>query len=98
MDRQWTMDGQWTCALCHLTMTSEDHNNKLLQLAIYLNGLLDSLPIKDPPDSCYDFQIFKLEAEWIDTIGSIEGAVNWELECQLGPTCLNLDTDIAVLQ
>ena len=68
-DRQsWTDDSQWTCTLHHLTMTSEDHDNKLLQLAIYLNGLLDSLPIKDPSDSCYNFQIFKLEAEWIDTI------------------------------
>src|SRR5882672_6462300 len=65
-------------------MTSEDRNNKLLQLAIYLNGLPDSLPIKDPPHSHYNFQIFELEAEWIDTIGSIEGAVNRELECRLG--------------
>jgi len=45
------------------TMTSEDHDNKLLQLAIYLNGLPDSLPIKDPADSHYNFQIFELEAE-----------------------------------
>src|SRR5882724_1291714 len=67
------------------TMTSEDRDNKLLQLAIYLNGLPDSLPIKDPADSHYNFQIFELEAEWIDTIGSFEGAVNRELECRLGP-------------
>jgi hypothetical protein len=57
-----------------LVMTSECHNTKLQQLTTYLRSLPTSLDIEN----------FEPQNHWIDIIGTVEGAVNRELECQLG--------------
>ena len=65
-------------------MTLEDRNIKLQRLATYLHKLPNSLAVKSSKDSRYDFQGFEPDPEWVDNIGTVEGAVNRELECRLG--------------
>ena len=57
-----------------LVMTSEARNTKLQQLTTYLRSLPTSLDIEN----------FEPQKRWIDIIGTVEGAVNRELECRLG--------------
>src|SRR5882762_10481859 len=51
---------------------------------MYLHGLPNSLAVKTSEDSHYDFQGFKPDPDWVENIGTIEGAMNQELESQLG--------------
>jgi len=86
-NRQWTDDRQWmdngwrTCALCHLTMTSEDCKTSSFNL-LYISMLADSLyQISTRTQDM--ISKYSSWGWWIDIIGSIEGAVNWELKCWL---------------
>jgi len=66
-------------------MEQENHNMKLKKLAFYLQGLPASLPITSW-FSQYNFDKFELNEDWIETIGTVKGAVNRNLEVRLG-TC-----------
>ena len=52
---------------------------KLKKLAFYLRGLPASLPITNL-FSWYNFDKFELNEDWIETIDTVKGAVNRELE------------------
>ena len=67
--------------LLQFNMIPEHRNEKLQQLATYLRGLPNSLALKSSEDSHYDFQGFEPDPEWVEDIGTVEGAVNRELEC-----------------
>jgi hypothetical protein len=49
-----------------------------------LHKLPNSLAVKSSEDSRYDFQGFEPDPGWVENIGTVEGAVNRELECRLG--------------
>jgi hypothetical protein len=65
------------------TMNPESRNSKLKRLDLYLRGLPSSLAIVEP-FSRYNFTHFSLDPDWVEAIGSVEGAVNRELEVRLG--------------
>ena len=58
-------------------------SHKLQQLAKYPCGLTNALAIKPSSESCYNFNNFEPNADWIEAIG-IVGAVNQQLKIQLG--------------
>jgi len=64
-------------------MDPEERNTKLNQLSLYLRQLPPSLAILNS-FSCYNFQDFAPDPDWVEKIGTIEGAVNRELEVRLG--------------
>jgi hypothetical protein len=64
-------------------MEPEHRNIKLKQLALYLRGLPPSLPILES-FSHYNFWDFSPDVDWIERTGTVEGAVNRELEVRLG--------------
>jgi hypothetical protein len=65
------------------TMDHEHRNSKLKRLDLYLRGLPSSLAIAESI-SRYNFTEFALDPDWVEAIGSVEGAVNHELEVRLG--------------
>ena len=68
-------------------MDPECRDSKLKRLDLYLRGLPSSLAISES-FSHYNFAQFSLDPDWVDAIGSVQGAVNRKLEVRLG-TCSN---------
>jgi hypothetical protein len=64
-------------------MDPECRDSKLKRLDLYLRGLPSSLAISES-FSRYNFAQFSLDPDWVDAIGSVQGAVNRELEVRLG--------------
>jgi hypothetical protein len=64
-------------------MNPKSRDSKLKRLDLYLRGLPSSLAINET-FSRYNFAHFSLDPDWVEAIGSIEGAVNRELEVRLG--------------
>lgn len=55
------------------------------KLRFLLKNLPDSLPLKSAEDASINFLGFEPDPEWIDRIGTVEGAVNREIEVRVGP-------------
>ena len=64
-------------------MHQEDRDTKLKRLSVYLRDLPASLPTADT-SSRYNFINFSPDPGWIEDIGTVEGAINRELEVRLG--------------
>jgi hypothetical protein len=64
-------------------MDTESREIKLKRLDLYLHGLPSSLAITES-FSRYNFAEFSLDPDWVENIGSVQGAVNRELEVRLG--------------
>ena len=60
-------------------MNPEIRNSKPKRLDLYLRRLRSSLAICESL-SRYDLVHFSLDPDWVEVIGSVEGAVNRELE------------------
>jgi len=65
------------------TMEPEERKAKLKKLSLYLRRLPPSLAVIDS-FSRYNFQDFSPDPDWVEKIGTVEGAVNRELEVRLG--------------
>jgi hypothetical protein len=64
-------------------MDHEHRDSKLKGLDLYLRGLPSSLAITESI-SRYNFTKFAPDPDWVEAIGSVEGAVNHELKLRLG--------------